>query len=175
MIVIMAGLPGTGKSTLARALARARGGIVLDKDVIRNVLFAPDYVEYSNEQDDFCQRLMIETAGYLIKRHPGLRVFVDGRTFSRKYQVGGVIEAAGKLHVEWRIIECICAEEAARQRLDATRQSHPAQNRSFELYQSIRAQFEPITLPKLVVDTDRPLEECVKEAGAYLELPTRHH
>ena len=169
MIVIMAGLPGTGKSTLARALAQAGGGIVLDKDVIRSVLFPADYVEYSNEQDDFCQKLMLETAGYLIERHPGLRIFVDGRTFSRKYQIEGVIEAARRLNAEWRIIECVCAEETARKRLDASRLTHPARNRSFELYRSIRAQFEPIMAPKLVVDTDAALEVCVGEAGAYLE------
>ena len=168
MIVIMAGMPGTGKSTLARALAQAGGGIVLDKDVIRSVLFPAEYVEYSNEQDDFCQSLMLETAGYLLQRHPDQRIFVDGRTFSRKYQLDGVIEAAGNLSAEWRIIECVCGEESARRRLDASRLSHPARNRSFELYQRIRAQFEPITLPKLVVDTDEPLEECVEKAGQYL-------
>jgi adenylylsulfate kinase len=169
MIVIMAGLPGTGKSTLARALAQSGGGIVLDKDVIRSVLFPPDYVEYSNEQDDFCQMLMLETAGYLLQRHPGLRIFVDGRTFSRKYQIDGVIAAAVKLSAEWRIIECMCAEESARMRLDASRSSHLARNRSFELYRRILAQFEPIMVPKLVVDTDQPLEKCVAEAGAYLK------
>ena len=169
MIVIMAGLPGTGKSTLARALAHAGGGIVLDKDVIRSILFPPDYVEYSNEQDDFCQTLMLETAGYLVQHHPGLQIFLDGRTFSRKYQIDGVIEAAERLNEEWRIIECVCAEESARQRLDTTRLSHPARNRSFALYQSIRAQFEPITASKLVVDTDAPLEVCLADAGAYLE------
>ena len=169
MIVIMAGLPGTGKSTLARALAQTGGGIVLDKDVIRSVIFPAEYVEYSNEQDDFCQSLMVDAAGYLIRRHGGLRIFVDGRTFSRKYQLDGVIEAAGKLSVEWRIIECVCAVESARRRLDASRLSHPARNRSFELYQKIRTQFELIIRPKLVVDTDRPLEACVVEAGKYLE------
>lgn len=175
MIVIMAGLPGTGKSTLARAMAQAGGGIVLDKDVIRSVLFPADYVEYSNEQDDFCQTVMLETAEYLIERHPGLRIFVDGRTFSRKYQIDGVIEAARRLNAECRIIECVCAEETARRRLDASRLSHPARNRSFELYRSLRAQCEPIAVPKLVVDTDAPLEECAAEAGAYLgPLPYGH-
>ncbi len=173
MIVVMAGLPGTGKSTLARALAQVGGGIVLDKDVIRSVLFPPDYVEYSNEQDDFCQTLMLDTAAYLIKRHPGLRIYLDGRTFSRKYQIDGVIEAARRLNAEWRIIECVCAEETARQRLDATSLTHPARNRTFELYRSLRAQFEPIMAPKLVVDTDAPLEVCVSEAAAYLESGLR--
>lgn len=167
MIVAMAGLPATGKSTLAQALADS--GVVLDKDVIRSVLFPPDYVEYSSEQDDFCQALMLETAEYLIKRHPGVRIFLDGRTFSRRYQIDGVIEAARRLNTEWRVIECVCDEATARLRLEASRQSHLARNRSYELYRDLRAQFEPIAVPKLVVNTDTALEECVKAARAYLE------
>lgn len=166
MMVAMAGLPGTGKSTLARALADS--GVVLDKDVIRSLLFPPGYVEYSNEQDDFCQTLMLETAEYLTRRHPELWIFLDGRTFSRNYQLDRVIETARRLDTEWRIIECVCAEETARLRLEASRFSHPARNRTYELYQSLRAQFEPITVPKLVVNTDAPLEECVTAARGYL-------
>ena len=68
MIVIMAGLPGTGKSTLARALAQRLPGAVLDKDAIRAALFQPAYVEYSPAQDDFCQEIMLQTAAYLLAK-----------------------------------------------------------------------------------------------------------
>jgi predicted kinase len=44
----MAGLPGTGKSTLARVLANDLGGVVLDKDVIRAALFPAALIEYSS-------------------------------------------------------------------------------------------------------------------------------
>ena len=172
MIIILAGLPGTGKSTLARALADAAGGVVLDKDPIRAVLFAPGYVEYSKEQDDFCQVLMVETAAYLLARHPGLRIFIDGRTFSQQYQIDRVIQAAENLKAEWRVIECICAEGTARERLEKSAATHPARNRNFELYRTLRARFEPIVAPKLVVHTDSPLSVCVAEALAYLaEIP----
>jgi predicted kinase len=40
-LVIMAGLPGTGKSTISRVLAAEVGGLVLDKDNVRAALF-PD-------------------------------------------------------------------------------------------------------------------------------------
>jgi hypothetical protein len=37
------------------------------------------------------------------------------------------------------------------------------------LYRNIREQFERITDPKRIIDTDQRLEECVEKAGAYLE------
>ena len=54
MIVLMAGLPATGKSTLARELGRRTSGRVLSKDEVRHALFLPGEIEYSTGQDDFC-------------------------------------------------------------------------------------------------------------------------
>ncbi len=167
MIVVMAGLPGTGKSTVARALAAETGGVVLNKDSLRAELFPEAFVEYSTGQDDFVQELMQRTAEYLLERHPKLIVFFDGRTFSKSYQIGRVIETAERLGTPWRIIECVCAEKVARRRIEGARE-HPAKNRTFELYLRIRDQFEAIGYPKLVVDTGGEMEECLKMARGHL-------
>jgi predicted kinase len=82
MIVLMAGLPGSGKTTLADALAVRTSGRVLNKDEFRHALFSPDEVEYSSSQDDFCLQLMLETAGQLLGRDSDRVVFLDGRPFS---------------------------------------------------------------------------------------------
>jgi predicted kinase len=157
MIVMMAGLPGTGKSTLARALAERLEGMVLDKDVVRAALFAPGLLEYSAEQDDFCMEIMLKTAGYLLKKHSGLHVLLDGRTFSKRYQRERVIELCPRAGTKWAILECVCSEETALHRLAAGRESHMAKNRTAELYREIRDGWETIEEPKLVVDTDREL------------------
>jgi hypothetical protein len=67
-------------------------------------------------------------------------------------------------------VECICAERTALGRLaDAVAQnSHPAKNRTPELYRQIREAWEPIGRPKLVVDTDADLDSCVERALRYL-------
>lgn len=166
MIVLMAGLPGTGKSTLACELARRTSGRVLSKDDFRHALFEPEEVEYSTRQDDFCQELMLRTAGYLLSRDPGKIIFLDGRPFSRRYQIENAIAAANSLRQKWHIFECVCAEETVKARLEADAQAghHPAGNRDFNLYVQGKPRFEAITHPKTVIDTDRTLDDCVHEA-----------
>lgn len=170
MIVLLAGLPGTGKSALARALAERLDGAILSKDEIRDALFAPPEVEYSTAQDDFVLHLMLEAAAWILQKDPARIVFLDGRTFSRRYQIEAVLKAADNLNQPWRILECVCSDDTARSRLGAQLSSgcHPAGNRTFGLYLEVKARFEPITLPKTVIDTDRPLEDCVPKALAVL-------
>src|ERR1700680_819681 len=99
MLIAMAGLPGTGKSTLGRLLADACAAIVLDKDTIRATLFPMRMIEYSTRQDDFCMSIMFQVASYMIRSNPSLNVILDGRTFSRSYQIAALEQLARELAV----------------------------------------------------------------------------
>jgi adenylylsulfate kinase len=160
----MAGLPGTGKTTLARALAARLSGSVLSKDQIRHAVFSPEDVEYSEEQDDFCIEIMLNAAAFLFKRNSKRYVFLDGRPFSRSYQVDHVVQFAKSVDQPWRIVECICSEESAQRRLSSNAQlDHPAGNRTFDLYLEVKSRFEPITMPKVIIDTEQPLQAFIEQ------------
>ena len=163
MIILMAGLPGSGKSSIARELSARLNGTILSKDIIRHTLFESRDVEYSTEQDDFCIDVMLETAAYILRRHADRTVILDGRTFSKRYQIERVITFAERLPQPWRIFECICSDDTARRRLDA-QQDHPAGNRDFDLYLRVKSDFEEIRFPKTLLDTDQPLEQGVQRA-----------
>jgi predicted kinase len=173
MLIAMAGLPGTGKSTLARHLADACAGIVLNKDPIRAALFPTAQIEYSTRQDDFCMSIMFQVATYMLRNDPSQYVILDGRTFSRSYQVAALDQLAEELETLVKIIECICSDETAQRRLEGkkTRKAkHLAANRDYELYLAIKARFEPIREPKLVVNTDDDLAQCLAACLAYVSM-----
>lgn len=161
----MAGLPGTGKTTLAHELAERTGGAVLGKDEIRAALFAAKDIEFSTAQDDFVMDMMLQACIYLINKNPERKIFLDGRPFSRRYQIERVLNFAQGFGQHTVILECTCSEDSARKRLDAAVDpAHPAGNRDFALHQAVKAHFEPITDPKTIIDTDEPLDHCVEQA-----------
>jgi predicted kinase len=167
----MAGLPGTGKSTLAACLERGLGAAVLSKDRVRAALFPPPVLDYSDVQDDVTMDAVYRAAAAVLRADPRGAVIIDGRTFLRPGQVRSLLELATPLGERPHIIECVCDDEVARERLerDLARGGHPAGNRTFALYQSLKAAAEPITLPHLVLDTGRtPPEECVRRCLEYL-------
>src|ERR671932_1599691 len=92
-VVVLAGLPGAGKSTLAQAIgARLPDARVIDKDRVRDALFAP--CDYSAAERDVTFSAMLDAASYHLGR--GRVVVLDGMTFARRSQVEAAESVAGE-------------------------------------------------------------------------------
>ncbi len=165
---MMAGLPGTGKTTLAEALVQRIGGVVLSKDAVRAATFPPEAIEYSSAQNDYCMSLILKDAQRIARERSQPFIFLDGRTFSRNRHVQEVLQAAEEAGAEVRVLHLHCPEDVALQRISRDRGKHVAVDRDADLYFRVKARFEPIAVQKLEVDTSRPLEECVGRCVEYL-------
>jgi predicted kinase len=171
MLIAMAGLPGSGKSTLAARLAKELNGVVLSKDQVRAALFPPPVLDYSSAENEISMDAIFTAAAFIRKKFPQHPVIIDGRTFLRSAQIHDLLALATSLEETPRIIECICSEEVARNRLEADLASgtHPAKNRTFALYQAAKARAEAITVPHLVLDTgEMTPEKCVEQSLGHL-------
>jgi predicted kinase len=166
--VLLAGLPGTGKSTLARVVAARLGGTILDKDKVREALFPAPMTDYTREQDDLCVRAMLEAARYLTERGRAEFIFIDGRTFSQHQQIDEVIGAAEQAGARWRILHVTCSDAVAEIRLSHPDPKNPAKNRDVALYRRVKASFEPIAYPKLDVDTTEGVDAVVEWVCGWL-------
>ena len=171
MLIAMAGLPGTGKSTLTARLAEALGGVVLSKDVVRSALFPAAVLDYSLAQDEVAMAAVYEAAAYILKAHPKRPVLLDGRTFRKPGQLDAPRKLVESLGVPLRVIECVCADEVARARIagDHAAGTHLAGNRTPDLYDRAKAAAVPLEVERLTLDTGAlNLEECLRRAVEYL-------
>src|ERR1700723_4445200 len=101
--VLFAGLPGTGKSTLARAMAERLGAAVLDKDRVRGALFPGALTDYTPPQDQLCMRAMLDAAAYLTEHRRGHYIFFDGRPFSPRAPGEEGLFPAKRAGVRWGV------------------------------------------------------------------------
>lgn len=175
--VLLAGLPGTGKSTLAKELERGLAErdlktVVLNKDDVRSTLFPGPATDYSDAQNNLCLSAMLEAAAYMRYQPDGPRfILFDGRTFSTAEDIASVISAAKSVGASWRILHLICPDELAEQRLATSAATHPARDRDYNLYLDLKSRFEPITQEHVTVDTSADLKDSTKLCLHYLTRP----
>jgi predicted kinase len=170
-VVLMAGLPATGKTTLAEALAANTGGLVLNKDCVREAMFPGDWTEYTSEQDDVVMEAVYSAARYLLRHQKPPFLYLDGRTYRQRSHVDQAIALAEESGSSWKILHLVCDRNVIQERL--ANGTHIARNRNFELYLRLEQNSEPIERPFLLVDTAQPLQSSLENCLAYLRADAK--
>jgi len=106
MIIVICGLPGVGKTTLAKDIAPLVNGALLSTDKIRKELFSRP--TYGREERKLIYDVVILIAKYLHKA--GINCILDA-TFTRKSSRLEIKKKLGLANKDFHIIECICPED----------------------------------------------------------------
>ncbi len=156
LLIVFAGLPGTGKSSLARAVARELHAVYLDKDTIKDRVMAlaqqMKWEDGAKWAGPLSYELLVDLARDNLTL--GRTVVLDSPAAYQLFR-DKVKQLARALKVNLRLIECICTDERLlRQRVEARGQDLPDyRTRDWSAYQREREKFEQLTDRRLVVDT----------------------
>jgi predicted kinase len=160
LVVQMHGVPGSGKTTIARELSGRIGALVLDKDVIKTAL-----MDAGMTFEDAGWPALVahyEIADMLLRQ--GHSVILDNPVAwsSVQERSRGLAERHGARYV---LIECVCTDSRTLARRLASRPALASQARAPLGRRPGTA--EPVG-ERLILDTLRPLQDVVDEAVAYV-------
>ncbi len=161
MLVLVCGLPGAGKSTLAKALAEMRGAAYISSDAVRRE--ALEERTYSPEEKFRVYDAMLRKAGAELREGRG--VVLDATFYKRELRERAR-ETAERAGAGFRIIECTAEERLLKERMEA--REGGLSEADFGVYMKVKAEYEPVEEGHLVVDTALPLEGQLKLAEKYL-------
>lgn len=163
MLIIVCGLPGTGKSFLSRKLAERINAEYLNTDRIRKKRFPNP--TYSEEEKQKVYEEMFSCAGKLLSQ--GKNVILDGTFFKKKLR-----QRAYKLAEEnksaYYIIECIAPSHKVEKRILERSGQNSESDANVCVYRNLKKEFEPIEEVHLTLDTSEPIEKQLSLVEAFL-------
>ncbi len=166
-LILCAGLPGTGKSTLAEGLGRALGCPVFAKDWLEAALWRSGVGREQGSGWAGYELLTALAESQLRLGQPAILDCVAGREALRRQWRA----LAEQFQAGFRPVEYVCADTALHQaRLAGRQRGIPGW---YELdwaeVERVRAGYEPWEIERLVLDMAQPLVQNLQAALAYVK------
>jgi predicted kinase len=165
-LIVFAGAPGVGKSTLARAVARELSAVYLDKDTIKDAALALGREMKVENIGQFAGALSYTLLTPLARDNLtlGMHVVIDSPAAYRIFQ-DAVEELVRRVRVDFKLIECITTDEGLlRDRIERRAPEMPEHRvRSWDQYQQARERMERLSGPRLVIDTAETIQTNLKK------------
>jgi predicted kinase len=169
VLVMLCGLPGTGKSTLARILAGRLPAVVVESDRVRRKLFDPPTytVEESQRVHTVCHILM----GWYLRHY--YHVVYDATNLYEHHR-SMVYRLAERSGARLVVTQVTAGDEVVRARLKSRRQGAPVtrdpqdySDADWAVYVDMLRRAEPIRHDHIILDTsDGDVERAVQRVLA---------
>lgn len=160
MVVIVLGLPGSGKSYFASRLAEAIGADYINSDQVRKEMFPRR--TYSEHEKKAVYQALLEKMKTAMKLNQD--IVLDATFHTEDNRQLFIRQVKGKAGLFF--IEITANPDLIRQRLTRERLFSEA---NFEVYELIRQQWQPLKEPHLTLEsTDENIDYMLETAVNYL-------
>ena len=160
-LLVMMGLPASGKSTVARLFAAQTGWPVVDRDVIRAAMF-PKGLRTSEEKDAASEATLASLGVHLQQDQSCI---ADGKPYSRRVERAHVAELAERCDADIRLVWVDCPLQEAIRRIEADRQ-HPGRDGRAELVREVASRWDATGPEVLRLDARLPPEVLAEQLRA---------
>ena len=166
MVVIVFGLPGSGKSYFAERLAEKLNGRYISSDKVRKEIF--DKPTYSLEEKVEVYKKLLEIA--YDHAHAKSHLVIDGTFYSKDIK-NNFIKMAEDLNLTLYWIEVWAEEEIIKKRVAENRKYSDA---DYKIYELIKSQYEPFIKSDhlRLKSTNSNIDEMLKKASQYIGVQT---
>ncbi len=161
VLVVVSGLPGTGKSVLSQRLAERLPLAVLESDALRKAL-VPTPLHTADEHGRLFQAIH-ELIDLLLEQ--GIPLLLDATSLVEAHREH-LYHIAGRHDAKVILVRVKAPPDLVRQRLEARASRSQRQDHSdadWEVYQRPRPSQEPIRRNHMVVDTSRDIQPAVEK------------
>ena len=152
VLIVVSGLPGTGKSYFCSKLAERLPFITLESDALRKVLFSS--LTYSLQESSrlfqACHRLIEQ----LLRR--GFSLILDATNLSERHREY-LYSIADHLDVKLVLVWVEAPPQLVRERLKDRRNEETKSDADWIVYQKMKSSVQPIRRNHYVVDTSRDI------------------
>lgn len=166
-MIVLVGLPGSGKSYLAREIVRRYPAAALDSDALRQVLFpAPQHSEREHHRLFPALHVLM---GRLLER--GIPIIIDA-TNLKEANRRPFYQIAKKRGVRVVLVRVWAPKAVIRARLAGRTSARDPEDRStatLEVYEKMRADVEPIRRRHVSVDTSKEIGPAVDRITTLLQ------
>jgi predicted kinase len=159
VLVVISGLPGTGKSYFSKQLAEKVPFLVLESDALRKILFSPP--DYSSKESSQLFRAIHLLLREFLKK--GIPLILDATNLSERFREH-LYAIVNRLDVKLVLVRVEAPPEVVRRRLESRAgNSENKSDASWSVYRRMLSSVDRIQRNHYVVDTSQDVSPVIEK------------